>query len=426
MSRARSEASIVSPLGTLGDGVIGTGGERGTIVLDAAGIELDWWIGADDAWHLPADDGAHVVRPGIAPATDARMRVPGGEVVVRAYACAGAPVPWVAIDLENASPGAIVVAWVVRAAPGYRIGRVALDGTTLRVDDRALVSLPRAPLRWAVESRSRGVRERVLGGDASAGAFVPVATRRGDLEVALLFPLPHRTRTRVAAAVALPGAEPVAVASLPSLDDVERGWDAPLARGMRVELPEESLAVAVDAARATVLLGCGRDRLVADALAAWNHGIGRLRPPARRDDPWPRLRATAERSGATARAAAEWLLAVRDALLCVDGDRVELLPSFPIEWLGQPVAVHDAPIAAGHASFALRWHGARPALLWDTPAGSHVVTPGLDPVWTGRGGAGEALLAEIDGSRLLPLRSAAAAAPGAAPGTAVDEPGSFS
>jgi len=420
----RSDPAIVSPLGTLADGVIGSGGERGAITLDAAGIEIDWWIGADDAWHLPADGAAHVVRPGIAPAVDARLRVPGGEVVTRAYACAGATVPWVVIELENASPGAIVVAWVVRAAPGYRIGRVALDDAMLRIDDRALVSLPRAPLRWAVAPRAQGVRERVLGGDAAAGEFEPVATRRGDLEVAVLFPLPHRTRTRIAAAVALPPAAPVAVAQLPALDDVERGWEVSLDRGMRVELPEAALSAAVDAARATLLLGGGRDRLVADAVAAWDLGAGRGRAPDRRDDPWPRLRATAERSGATARGAAEWLLAVRDALVRVDGDEVQLLPSFPVEWLGQPVAVHDAPVAGVRVSFALRWHGARPALLWDTPPGARVVAPGLDAAWTGTGGAGEALLAEIDASRLLPLGSGPAAE--AAPGTVVDEPGSFS
>jgi hypothetical protein len=419
--RTSDDQPIVSPLGTLADGVIGTAGDRGALVLDAAGIEIDWWIGADDAWHVPADGAGRAVRPGRAPAVDARVRVPGGEVVTRGYACAGPVVPWVVADLENASPGAIVVAWVVRAAPGYRIGRVALDGSTLRIDDRALVALPRAPLRWAVEPRARGARDRVLGGAAASGTFEPVATRRGDLEVAVLFPLPHRTRTRVAAAVALPAAEPVAVASLPSLDDVERGWEVSLDRGMRVELPEESLAVAVDAARATLLLGGGRDRLVAGARGAWGLGEGGRRAPDARDEPWPRLRATAERSGTTARGAAEWLLAVRDALVRVDGDEVQVLPSFPVEWLGQSVAVHDAPTARGPVSFALRWHGARPALLWDVPSGLRVRAPSIDAAWSGASDTGEALLAEIDATRLLSLGSAAAPVSGAV----VDEPGSF-
>jgi hypothetical protein len=419
----RSEPAIVTPLGTLADGVVGAADERGALVLELAGIEIEWWIGADDAWHLPAEGAGRAVRPGSAPAVDARVRVPGGETVLRGYACAGSPPPWVVADLENASPGPLVVAWVLRAAPGYRIGRVALDGTTLRIDDRALVALPRAPLRWAVEARTRGVRDPVLRGDAATGPFEPVATRRGDLEVAVLFPLAHRTRTRIAAAAALPGVAPVPVAQLPSADDVERGWSASLEQaGMRVELPEEPLERAVDAARATLLLGGGRDRLVGAARAAWGFEAGRLRPPDVREDPWPRLRAPADRSGTTARGAAEWLLAVRDALLRIDDDGAALMPSFPVEWLGQPVAVHAAPTPRGPVSFALRWHGTRPALLWDAPEGLPLRVPALDGAWSGSGATGEVLLAEVDATRLLSLGSAAPVVSG----TAVEEPGSFS
>jgi hypothetical protein len=75
----------------------------------------------------------------------------------------------------------------------------------------------------------------------------------------------------------------------------------------------------------------------------------------------------------------------------------------------------------GAVSFALRWHGAKPALLWDAPAGVSLRAPGLDGSWTSSGGAGEALLAEIDPTQLLPLRNAS----GSDPGTIIDEPGSF-
>ena len=35
------------------------------------------------------------------------------------------------------------------------------------------------------------------------------------------------------------------------------------------------------------------------------------------------------------------------------------------QWLGQAIEVHRAPTHAGELSFAVRWHGARPALLWE-------------------------------------------------------------
>jgi hypothetical protein len=73
-------------------------------------------------------------------------------------------------------------------------------------------------------------------------------------------------------------------------------------------------------------------------------------------------------------------------------------------------------------SFALRWHGAKPALLWEVPVGASVRASCIDGSWTGNGGAGEALLAAIDPTRLLPLRTVS----GSDPGVKVDDPGSFS
>jgi len=59
--------------------------------------------------------------------------------------------------------------------------------------------------------------------------------------------------------------------------------------------------------------------------------------------------------------------------------------------------VHDAPTAFGRLSYAVRWHGARPALLWDLEGhpgvGPVVLTaPGLDPTWQASALRGEALL----------------------------------
>ena len=104
-------------------------------------------------------------------------------------------------------------------------------------------------------------------------------------------------------------------------------------------------------------------------------------------------------------------------LVAETGDHVDLLPDFPPEWLGQALAVHDLPLRAGPLSFAVRWHGARPALLWDAPAGVELRASALDPQWRGRD-AGEALLAEPP-APLLAMGS------GRREGTTIDDPGSF-
>jgi hypothetical protein len=74
-----------------------------------------------------------------------------------------------------------------------------------------------------------------------------------------------------------------------------------------------------------------------------------------------------------------------------------LCSMLPDGWEGRPVEVHDAPTAVGRVSFVLRWHGRRPALLWElephTGVGRvRVTAPGLDPMWSSSELRGDALL----------------------------------
>jgi hypothetical protein len=71
---------------------------------------------------------------------------------------------------------------------------------------------------------------------------------------------------------------------------------------------------------------------------------------------------------------------------------VTLLRDLAPEWWGQPIEVHEAPTRRGAVSYAVRWHGARPALLWEVPDGVRVRSPGLDPSWSSDEPRGEALL----------------------------------
>ena len=80
---------------------------------------------------------------------------------------------------------------------------------------------------------------------------------------------------------------------------------------------------------------------------------------------------------------------------------LSMLSVMPTEWLGRGIEVHDAPTAFGTLSYAVRWHGERPAMLWeltqpDDGDSSHVPVllrvPGLDPNWSSTESRGEALL----------------------------------
>ena len=97
-------------------------------------------------------------------------------------------------------------------------------------------------------------------------------------------------------------------------------------------------------------------------------------------------------------AAADFLSLVRDVLVRESGDGLDLCSLLPDDWLGQDVEVHDAPTHYGRCSFAVRWHGDRPALLWDVKVRDGIApprlrVPGLDPTWSSRAPAGETLLA---------------------------------
>jgi len=76
------------------------------------------------------------------------------------------------------------------------------------------------------------------------------------------------------------------------------------------------------------------------------------------------------------------------------GSSIDLLPGFGEDWLGQPVAVLRVPTIGGSLSFALRWHGARPAILWEVEGdGPCTLTcSAIDPSWSTNDRRGEALV----------------------------------
>jgi hypothetical protein len=73
-------------------------------------------------------------------------------------------------------------------------------------------------------------------------------------------------------------------------------------------------------------------------------------------------------------------------------DGADLLPELPPAWQTANVAAYHVPVPLGVVSFAVRWHGARPAVLWEAFPDLRLRTPGLDPGWSTTEATGEALL----------------------------------
>jgi hypothetical protein len=187
----------------------------------------------------------------------------------------------------------------------------------------------------------------------------------------------------------------------PTAEAAASGWAALLDRGMRVVLPDAARERAIDLARTQILLDPDPGPTAAAALEDWGfdaeaawawHGLSLVgRRTARRRRA---LIASADRAGHGD--AAALLVRTRAALVRDDRGAIELLDS--PEWRGVDLEVHDAPTRFGRVSFAVRWHGERPAVLWevhDPVPGFVVRAPELDPGWSERAESGDALLSPL-------------------------------
>lgn len=246
---------------------------RGLVTPWFDGWSLDWWVGAEDRWHLPSREAA--VRQRLvdhAPVVETAMRIPGGDVLHRAYAVRDGGDELVVVEVENDTPVPVALVFAVRPynPEGLAvIERIDVhDRQTVTVDGRVALLLPRPPGRMAGSTFRQGdVAGTVLSG--AAGTTFPDGLRceAGLATAAFVVPLPHRatarvvlplvperrtrrsglTRRRVAKAPAVP-------ASLPAAASVARGWRAHVGQGLRLELPDERLASCVAANRAYLLL----------------------------------------------------------------------------------------------------------------------------------------------------------------------------
>lgn len=361
---------------------------RGRVDVVGEGWSFDWWVGADDRWRIPARE------PGVrqrtldgAPVLETAMRVPGGDALQRVYGVGG-PGGIIVVEIENASPAAFVAAFTIHGARA-----VGGSGARIEVDGRPALIVPSAPARFTVGTDP--LRVETIG--AETGVLPAVRDRRARIEAAFLYPLSHRNRIRVALAASGDDSGPVELAHTADAVDAASGWAAVLEHGMRVVLPDARLGVAVDLARTQVLLDPDPDAATTAALEDWGHD-------AEAAWAWRGLSLSARRAARRRRdlvdetTPAGILAAVHRVLLREPSDRtatLDLAPALPAGWWGQDLEVHDAPTRSGRVSYAVRWHGPRPALLWevtDPAPGLRLQSSTLDPTWWTRAPVGETLL----------------------------------
>lgn len=348
-----------TPIGVLDGGGRATVGAAGSIALDGTAWSLDWWVGADDRWHVPAcEPTTRQALVGASPVVETRVRVPGGDIVQHAYAARGpGRTVGVVVEVLNDTKVPCALGLALRDTPGP----VAVDGGVVRAGGQVLLVAARAPGR------------------------VVVAGSGHDPAAVLVFPLAHTASLRVV----LP-ADAVSAATppgrYPGAAQVAAGWATQSGRGARIEVPDRQLRDDVRAASRFLLLDPG-GRDAHGALRRLGLLPGRL--PARR---------TAG-IAADPSAPAAVVHTVLDMLVADERTGLALSPGVPPSWYGRGWEVHDLPTRHGLLSYAIRWHGERPALLWEL-AGSgrrpvQLRVPSLDRAWTTSERRGDALLAPV-------------------------------
>ncbi|MGD9794935.1 MAG: hypothetical protein AB7V43_15795 [Acidimicrobiia bacterium] len=374
--------------------------DDGSVVID--GRRVQFAVAAEDRWHLLSEEPSlrqRSVRG--TPVVETRVRVPEGDVVFVTYGVADGPGA-VAMEITNESPLAVAIA----------------------CSDPSVVSA-RPPASVAVE-----------------GVALPAES--------VLFPLGHKTTIRLVLPVQVDAAgSTIVAASVPPSDRVANGWRVQVDTGARYTLPglDEAIVAArcqlllrgiegnsVDGERSDVLAALctvaemarmGRDPFLpgvdwAPDLAALciesakRHGSDPLTRPALEGaatlfDARGETRAARDIFRLAARlvpastaamaepdrdvAPARWLTWLAAGLVSDGSDGVALFTRWPNDWLGQNVEIRDVPTRHGTVSAAIRWHGPRPALLWECSAPMTLTCPGLDPGWKDERPSGEALLA---------------------------------
>ncbi len=448
------------PLDVLGAPGWGEVDARGLVQPGAKEWALDWWVGASDRWRRASQEAA--VRQselGAGAVVETRMKVPDGDAVQRVWAVAAGGGPAVAVvQVGNEAATAFAAALVVEA-PGAAL---AVDRTGVAVGAKPVLAWDRAPVGAAV---GHGAVKALL--DAEGGTATGLDHKGRDL-AAMVWPLPHTARMAVSASLGrgalpppadLPDADAVlrgwqvhlergARIEVPDdalarrIDRNRRRWLGRTGRMETADVAElcelsvrldhhgyhDDAAVVLDeiAARWTTEAPTGRLR----AFGVHHDLTGDQQAAIRFAEPVAEAVEAAARMGAEVplapverlliaagqdRAAQDLRrLDVRPAATPSEGLRAELVadqgeellvaPGYRPVWRGGPLAAYGLPTRFGPLSYAVRWHGPNPALLWELdgrpgPVPVSLRAPALDRSWSSDQPTGETLLAT---SRSLP------------------------
>ena len=446
---------------------------------------LDWSLAAGARW-VSAIESERVRQKLIGPATlETTVTTPSGPVVQRVAAAVVDGQPAAIVEIENQGGVAIAVGLVARPLVHGGRGFLSTASATASSIDLGVDGAIRFESA-ASTAVSDGVDllQHMPAADAGIAAS-PISSRAGGAQAAAVFPLPHTATVRFVVEL---GESVRPDAAVPTIDDVERGWQVHLdagarfdvgesdvreragvaARGLLTAWPTPGAVPAVMTAMAEAGFGADAPRLFGDldrldddptllaAIARWAQlsdatsqldALDRIIGPVARaahdasnrqsfagpdwlpgalgaladrldlieqPDVAERVRSLSPTAAvlpeidellaskrsigdlADPAVGAQLMLGVRSRLLSDRPGHLDLLPALPVAWRGRTVDALNVPIEGGEVSFGVRWHGPRPAVLWqvDHPESIRVTASAIDPDFSSTDASGETLLAD--------------------------------
>jgi len=375
----------------------------GTVVPEDGSTPLSWHVAADDRWYSPAQEPS-IRQKWYAgyPVVETRMKVPSGDIVQRTYCIADLGGITI-VEFENESTLPVAVAVTRR------------DVLTTRP---------------TIDNPPQGI-------DLPSDSIVLPLAHSATTRVGILHERPHSGR--------LPD-------DVASFQEVVRGWESACNVASRISVPDHTLTAGIAAVRCSLLLhddqllthisdnehldhyhielarlGETNDDTVIDIVDAVQRRIKKERRSSQLMWDTPHLLATAawacEKLGddiATADIGRTWLrmadvpvapipavsptgigmIAWTEALLVgahPAGGMCTVLPhGIPQPWWGAQFECHGLVADPRHRmSYAIRWHGERPALLWEMSGEPGIVIAGgvSNEQWHSTDMSGETLLA---------------------------------
>lgn len=451
------EGSVVGDL----EGPLAVVDEHGRLQTIDRRWSFEWAVGAGDRWRIAHETpGTRRHRVDDAPVYETRLRISGGDVVARVAAANDGVSRVLVVEFENLSSEAVSVALLGRANGGEVSAArdsVSLDAQPWILPERqagGVVAACGARNPWSEIRSGPGAEPvSVRGGEVSAGLVMALPHRQSvKVQVVVEGGVPARSAspTEIASGWSSVIADALSVDVADA--DIGTAWrrilgdlvvqagsyDPRSAAEAAPVLDIAGLDGEADRARATVVAAVEAGRLEGRAAVAGLRALAsrdlRIGRPSGLDELADVLVASARGSldAETARLLA-WALEAKAPRAAADArglaasikpgvefqpatpaaaaassvlsplardsrrDRINLLVDVPHEWLGRPVDIRGFGTLWGRVSFSVRWHGRRPALLWERTGGADRVElrcAGLDSSWSSVERRGETLLAE--------------------------------